>query len=72
MKTTTLFEKGNTYDLTYQKSKKRELGKVYISIDGECYKVISKVQTNEVTVTDEMSENVKPLNRQSILEKSSN
>lgn len=58
--TTTMYENGNTFQVKLQKATTIDPGKNYIKVDGEPFEVISKVRTNTVTITDQMSEAVKP------------
>jgi len=57
---TTMYENGNTYEVKLLKVKTIAPGHKYVRADGELFQIISKVQTNSETITDEMSEVVKP------------
>ena len=58
--TTTMFQNGNTYTVKLQRATAKEAGKNYIGIDGVLYQVLSKTQTNEVTIQPEFERLVKP------------
>ena len=64
MITTTLFENGNEYQLTYKTVEAVEPAKEHFNLNGKICQVVSKVQVNEITVTEEMS--TMPLNRQAV------
>lgn len=55
MITTTLFENGNEYQLTYKKVEAMEPAKEHFTMNGEICQIVSKVQVNEITITEEMS-----------------
>lgn len=57
MKTTTLYENGDTFELTYKRTESKEPNKNYIYIDKVMHEVISKVKTNTINVT-EMNNNI--------------
>lgn len=59
---TRMYENGNTFEIVYNRVKKTEKGKKYIMIDNVLHELISKVKTNKITITDEMSQRVKPQN----------
>lgn len=59
---TRMYENGNTFEIVYNRVKTVEKGKKYIMIDNVLHELISKVRTNTITITDEMSERVKPQN----------
>lgn len=56
MKTTTLCENGNTYQITYKEVEDKHVNPKnnYITIDSELFEVISKIQTDESAVTESM------------------
>jgi len=56
MKTTTLCENGNTYQITYKEVEDKPVNPKnnYITIDSELFEVISKIQTDESAVTESM------------------
>jgi len=58
--TITMYENGNTFQVKLQKVTATDPGEKYIKVDGEAYELISKVRTSSETVTEEMSEVVKP------------
>lgn len=65
MKTITLCENGNTYKVEIRKLEPTETQKPknkYINIDGVPHQLNGKTRTNLITITDEMSERVKPKN----------
>jgi hypothetical protein len=57
MKTTTLHENGDTFEITYIRAKTREPNKNYIFVDEVLHEVISKVKTNTINVK-EMNEKI--------------
>lgn len=57
MKTTTLYENGNTFELIYKRAETKEPNKNYIYIDEVLHEVISKLKTNTINVT-EMNNNI--------------
>lgn len=57
MKTTTLYENGNTFEVTYKTATEKEPNKNYIYIDEVLHEIISKVKTNTINVT-EMNDNI--------------
>lgn len=61
---TTLYKNGNTYEVELEKANEIIEGNQYITVDGKPYRVISEVQTNSETITEEMSEAVKPESKQ--------
>lgn len=56
MKTTTLCENGNTYQITYKEVENIPVNPEnnYITIDSELFEVISKIQTDESAVPESM------------------
>ncbi len=60
MKTTTLCENGNVYTLTFKEVLQEIIGKNHFTLNGKLHTVISKIKINKITITDEMSERVKP------------
>lgn len=59
---TRLYENGDTFEMVYRLAKTTKNGKKYIMIDNVLHELISKVKTNKITITDVMSERVKPQN----------
>jgi hypothetical protein len=57
MKTTTLHENGDTFEITYIRAETREPNKNYIFVDEVLHEVISKVKTNTINVK-EMNEKI--------------
>ncbi|WP_209390564.1 hypothetical protein [Chryseobacterium sp. RR2-3-20] len=57
MTTTTLYQNGDTFEITYKIAETKEPNKNYIYIDDVLHEVISKIKTNEFNVT-EMNENI--------------
>lgn len=57
METTTLYENGNTFEITYKRAETREPNKNYIYINKVLHEVISKIKTNKINVT-EMNRNI--------------
>lgn len=55
MITTTLFENGNEYQVTYKVVEAVEPAKQHFTLNGKICQVISKVQVNDVTITEEMA-----------------
>ncbi len=52
MKTTTLYENGDTFEITYKRAEIKEPNKNYIYIGEVLHEVISKVKTNTITVPE--------------------
>lgn len=70
MKTTTLYENGDTFKITYKRAETKEPNKNYIYIDEVLHEVVSKVKTNSIAITNKMSLGVLPideLTKQSLL-----
>ncbi|WP_312763073.1 hypothetical protein [Epilithonimonas sp.] len=57
MKTITLYENGDSFEITYKRAETKEPNKNYIYIDEVLHEVISKVKTNIFNVT-EMNKNI--------------
>ena len=57
MKTYTLYENGDTFEVNYKRATEIEINKKYVYVDNTLYEVISKVKTNDFNVT-EMNENI--------------
>lgn len=57
MKTTTLFENGDTFEITYKRAETKNPKKKYIFIDEVLHEVTSKVKTNTINV-NKMNEKV--------------
>lgn len=57
---TTLYENGDTFKVRIQRADSRENGKRYIFINDVLHELISKEKINAVTITEAMSEAVKP------------
>lgn len=60
METMKLYENGNVYELTFKPVLQEIDGKKHFRLNGKLHTVISKIRINEITVTDEMSERIKP------------
>lgn len=58
--TTTMFQNGNTYTVKLEKATARKADREYITFDGSLHQVLSKIQTNEVTIQPEFERLVKP------------
>lgn len=58
MKTTTLYENGDTFEITYKRAETKEPNKNYIYIDEVLQEVISKVKTNTINVK-QLNENMR-------------
>lgn len=58
MEKTTLYENGNTFELTYKRTETREPNRNYILIDDVLHEVIRKVKTNTINV-NKMNANIK-------------
>ncbi len=58
MKTTTLYENGDTFEVNYKRATEKEPNKNYIYIDEVLHEVISKVKINAFNVS-EMNDNVR-------------
>jgi uncharacterized membrane protein len=57
METTTLYENGDTFEITYKRAETREPNKNYIYINEVLHEVISKIKTNTINVT-KMNKNI--------------
>ena len=55
--TTTLYENGDTFEVTYKRATEKEPKKNYVYVDEVLHEVISKVKTNTFNVS-EMNDNV--------------
>lgn len=53
--TTTLYENGDAFEITYKRAETKEQNKTYISINDVLNEVISKVKINSITATDKIS-----------------
>lgn len=53
MKTTTLYENGDTFEITYKRTTEKEPNKNYILIDDVLHEVISKTKTNTINVNEQ-------------------
>ena len=60
MKTTILYENGNTFRLTYRPAIDNDLTKKYFSIGENIFEVVSKIKLNNVTITEQISQQVRP------------
>ena len=60
MNTTTFYENGDTFEITYKRVTEKKPNKNYILIDEILHEVISKEKINITTITDKMSLNVLP------------
>lgn len=52
METTTLYENGDTFEVTYKRATEKEPNKNYIYIDEVLHEVIRKVKTNDFNVNE--------------------